>query len=110
MVLIRVDLPAPLSPASATTSPRRSASETSSSACTPPNFLLMLRTSSRLAPGSTMTHPPVDQPLLALVDHDRDDDDDAHGNELPEWLDIDEDQPVLDDGNDQGADDGPDHR
>ena len=45
-----------------------------------------------------------------LVDQHRDDDDDADGDELPERLDVDEDQPVLDDGDDQGAGDRAEDR
>ena len=41
MILISVDLPAPFSPTSAWTSPARSSNDTSRSACTPPNDLLI---------------------------------------------------------------------
>ena len=41
MILISVDLPAPLSPTSATTSPGATSRLTSVSACTAPNLLLM---------------------------------------------------------------------
>src|SRR5947207_1527776 len=44
---MRVDLPAPFSPTTASTSPARSSSETPSSACTPGNALLSLRTCNR---------------------------------------------------------------
>src|SRR6478735_462220 len=98
IALISVVLPAPLSPASATTSPGRTAMEKSLSARTAPKCLERLRTSSRgvvwlllfILTGST-------EPALRLVDKDGNDDDDADGDELPERLDIDEDQPVLDD-------------
>src|ERR1044072_360666 len=45
--LIGVDLPAPLSPTSAITSPRRTSKSTSSSACTEPNVFVMPRSSRR---------------------------------------------------------------
>ena len=41
MILMSVDLPAPFSPISACTSPGRSSNETSLSACTPANDLLI---------------------------------------------------------------------
>src|SRR5438552_17467509 len=50
MILMSVDLPAPLSPTSATTSPGRTWNRTSVRACTAPNRLLMPR-SSRNGPG-----------------------------------------------------------
>src|SRR5712691_611406 len=43
--LISVDLPAPLSPTSAITSPARTSKSTSDSACTEPNDLVMSRSS-----------------------------------------------------------------
>src|SRR5271165_7020982 len=100
MILISVDLPAPLSPASASTSPAASDSDTRSSACTPPKRLEISRTSSSLS----LIDAPAAQPLLALIDQHRDDDDDPDGDELPEWLDVDEHQPVLDHGDDQRPD------
>src|SRR2546425_10104688 len=47
MILISVDLPAPLSPTSATTSPADTSNWASVSACTAPNRLLIPRSSSR---------------------------------------------------------------
>src|SRR6266516_2881490 len=47
MILIRVDLPAPLSPTRAVTSPAGAAKSTSLSACTAPNRLFTPRSSSR---------------------------------------------------------------
>ena len=47
------------------------------------------------------------EPALRLVDKDGDNDDETDGDELPERLDIDENQPVLNDGDDQGAGDRP---
>src|SRR5579883_1275228 len=100
MILIRVDLPAPLSPASATTSPASTPSDTLSSARTAAKFFETERTSSSRpgAPSAIFALPR--QPALALVDQDRDDDDHADRDELPERLDIDEDEPILDDGDD----------
>src|SRR5262245_44604286 len=46
MHLISVDLPAPLSPTSAITSPFRTSKSTSVSACTEPKLLLISRTAS----------------------------------------------------------------
>src|SRR2546422_10631617 len=46
MHLINVDLPAPLSPTSAITSPSRTSKSTSVSACTEPKLLLIPRTAS----------------------------------------------------------------
>ncbi len=102
IALISVDLPAPLSPASASTSPSARSSDTPLSAWTPPKRLDRLRTDSRWLSPSWRPR----EPALALVDQHRDDDDDAHGHELPERLDIDEHQPVLDHGDHQGAGDG----
>src|SRR5262249_50376747 len=54
-IFIRVDLPAPFSPTTASTSPRPSRKLTSCSACTPGNALQMPRASSRK---SATTDPP----------------------------------------------------
>src|SRR5271170_1305283 len=102
---IRVDLPAPLSPARATTSPGCTSSETPASACTPPKCLVALRTvrmgarSLNLAPSQKLA--------LRLVDQHGNDDHRAHRDELPERLDIDEHQTILDDRDDEGAGDRP---
>src|SRR5947208_1431853 len=106
IALISVVLPAPLSPASATTSPGRTAMEKSFSARTAPKCLERFRTSSRgafwlvlfILTGSN-------EPALRLVDEDGNDDDDTDGDELPERLDIDEHQPVLNDRDHQRAGD-----
>src|SRR5215212_2240855 len=58
MVLIRVDLPAPLSPTSAVTLPGRAAKSTSVSAWTAPKRLLTPRSSSRGAPSPSGMLPP----------------------------------------------------
>ncbi len=50
MILISVDLPAPLSPSRPTTSPERSVKLMSFSTLTPPNDLETSRSSSRTAP------------------------------------------------------------
>src|SRR6516162_10509652 len=57
-----------------------------------------------------MADHPAAEPLLALIDDHGDDDDDPDGDELPEGLDIDEDQSVLDHGDDEGADHRADYR
>src|SRR6185369_14869788 len=98
-----VDLPAPLSPASATTSPGWMSNETLLSACTPPKCLETLRTARMGATSLNLT--PSDEAALELVDQHGDDDDGADGDELPERLDVDEHQPVLDDGDHQCAGD-----
>src|SRR3954451_23823383 len=106
IALIRVDLPAPLSPARASTSPRRSSKPTLSRAVTPPKRLVRSATA-RIGASVGIAHL-AGQPLAGLVDQHRHDDDDAHRHELPERLDVDEDEPVLDDGDDQGTDHGAD--
>src|SRR5690242_20466761 len=102
IALIRVDLPAPLSPASASTSPGKRSKDTRSSAATPPKCFDSSR-ADRIGCRSFIAHA-LGQPLLALVDHHRDDDDDADRDELPERLDIDEHQAELDHRDDQRAD------
>src|SRR5271154_434133 len=103
--LIRVDLPAPLSPARATTSPGCTSSETPASACTPPKCLVASRTvrmgarSLNLAPSQKLA--------LRLVDQHGNDDHRAHRDELPKRLHVDEHQPILDDSDDKGAGDRP---
>src|SRR5689334_5172630 len=54
-VLTRVDLPAPLSPTSAMTSPARTSKSTSASACTDPNDFVIPR-SSRVGVSVTVSH------------------------------------------------------
>ena len=67
----------------------------------------MLRTLSSEAVAAAQRHPGLaSEPPLALVDQHRDDDDHADGDELPERLDVDEHQAVLDDGDDESAGDG----
>src|SRR5436305_6924632 len=77
MHLISVDLPAPLSPTSAMTSPSRTSKSTSVSACTEPKLLLIPRTASaggevvvcviprKRCVGGASRHPP---PLLLLAE------------------------------------------
>src|SRR5574337_737265 len=81
IALISVDLPAPLSPASASTSPHSRSKLTFSSACTPPKRLESPRTA-RI--GSLIATGACEQRALALIDNDGDDDDDADRDELPE--------------------------
>src|SRR5271156_3604106 len=102
---IRVDLPAPLSPARATTSPGCTSSETPASAWTPPKCLVALRTVRIGAVSLNLA--PSQKPPLCLVDQHGNDDHRAHRDELPERLDVDEHQPVLDDRDDEGAGDRP---
>src|SRR5271156_6976229 len=99
--LISVDLPAPLSPAKATTSPGWTSSETPASACTPPKCLVASRTV-RIGAGS-FNLPSSEISPLRLVDQHGNDDHRAHRYELPERLDVDEHQPVLDDRDYQRA-------
>src|ERR1700712_2126049 len=106
MILVKVDFPAPLSPANATTSPARRVKSTRSSACTPPKRLDKPRTSSTGSCGWSLIDASSAEAPLALVDQHRDDDHHAHRDELPERLDIEEHQAVLDHRDDQRADDG----
>src|SRR5688500_9404799 len=94
-----VVLPAPLSPASATTSPARSDIDRSLRACTAPKLLDRCRTSrsgtSRPMLMSFILAPSGKGPL-GLVDQHRDDDDHADRDELPERLHVHEDEAILD--------------
>src|ERR671923_2332787 len=63
-VLISVDLPAPLSPTSAITSPRRTSKSTSVSACTDPNDFEMPR-SWRIGVSLTVSGFPTTKPVEA---------------------------------------------
>src|SRR5687768_13218803 len=56
-----------------------------------------------------MASAPVTGPAK-LVEVDRDDEDRAHRDLLPERLDADDDEAVLQDGRDEDADDRPDDR
>src|ERR1700691_4624592 len=103
IALISVDLPAPLSPASATTSPGKTSSETLVSAWTPPKCLETPRTT-RIGERS-LNLPPTQKTTLRLIDQHGDDDHRADRDELPERLDIDEHQAVLDHCDDQRAGD-----
>src|ERR1700733_5194148 len=66
IALISVDLPAPLSPAKATTSPGKTSNETLLRAWTPPKCLDTLRTT-RIG-ASSLNLPPSQEPTLRLVD------------------------------------------
>src|SRR5689334_3070303 len=96
IALMTVDLPAPLSQASVTTSPACTSNETLLSACTLPKCFETWRTERMGAVSLNVA--PSGEAALGLIDQHRDDDHRADGDELPERLDIDEDQPVLDDG------------
>src|SRR5271163_700025 len=100
---IRVDLPAPLSPARATTSPGCTSSETPASACTPPKCLVALRTARMGARSLNLT--PSQKPPLRLIDQHGNDDHRADRDELPERLDVDEHQSILNHRNHQRAGD-----
>src|SRR3954462_12625323 len=80
IALITVDLPAPLSPATATTSPGWTSNETLLSACTPPKCLETLRTERMGA--VSLNGAPSHEAALGLIDQHRDDDDGADGDEL----------------------------
>src|SRR5882724_8861964 len=97
IALITVDLPAPLSPATATTSPGWTSNDTLLRACTPPKCLETLRTERIVSLNGAPSH----EAALGLIDQHGNDDDGADRHELPERLDVDEDQAVLDDGDDQ---------
>src|SRR5271170_4780718 len=103
IALMMVDLPAPLSPASATTSPGWTSNDTAFSAWTAPKAFETFRTDK--IGSASLNGSPSHQATLSLVDEHRDDDDNADGDELPERLDIDEDQTILDDRNDERAGD-----
>src|ERR1700712_326854 len=78
--------------------------EKSLSACTAPKFFDRCRTSSSgVTPSKLLILARSAEPALRLIDQHRDDDDGAHRDELPERLDIDEHQPVLDDRDHQRA-------
>src|SRR3984957_7707880 len=101
IALMMVDLPAPLSPASATTSPGWTSTDTPFSACTAPKAFETSRTD-KIGSASLNNSSSHEAPL-SLVDQHRNDDDNADGDKLPERLDVDEDQTVLDDRDDEGA-------
>src|SRR5271156_5212359 len=104
MILISVDLPAPLSPARARTSPGPRVKETSFNAWTPPNRFDTWSTSSSgeesMVPASSI-RPVTSHLLLNLVHQDRDNDHDPDGDKLPERFDIDKDQAILNHRDDQ---------
>src|SRR3954468_5690341 len=72
IALMTVDLPAPLSPASATTSPGWMSNETLLRACTPPKCLETLRTERIVAGSLNLT--PSHEAALGLIDQHRNDD------------------------------------
>ena len=99
---MRVDLPAPLSPASATTSPgwtRTNLAEGLHAA----ECLETLRTERIVAASLDLAS--SGETALGLVDQHGDDDHGADGDVLPERLDVDEHQPIVDHGDDEGAGD-----
>src|ERR1700722_8494440 len=108
MVLIKVDLPAPLSPAKARTSPGCRVNDTSLSAWRPPKRFEICSRSSRgsLLEGFITLFPPA---FLHLINQHRDNDYHPDRHKLPEWFYVDENQAVLNHGHNQGADDGADN-
>src|SRR5271165_5049396 len=87
IALMMVDFPAPLSPASATTSPGWTSNDTPFRACTAPKAFETFRID-RIGAASLNLPPSSQQPPLRLVNEHRDDDDRADGDELPERLDV----------------------
>src|ERR1700722_7986915 len=82
IALISVDLPAPLSPAKATTSPGKTSRETLFNAWTPPKCLETLRTP-RIG-ASSLNLPSSQKTTLRLIDEHRNNDHGADRDELPE--------------------------
>src|SRR5271166_2647989 len=122
MILISVDLPAPLSPSRPSTSPFLRCRFTSRSAVTGPKLLEMCSTRStssgaELGPttlcsmteSSTGAVPPSRTPDVDVGGH-RDDDRQARVEEQIVGVDALQDQPVLEDAQEQRADEGADDR
>src|ERR1700722_9889319 len=103
IVLIKVDLPAPLSPAKASTSPGWRVNDTSLSAWRPPKRFEICSRSNRgsLFEVSIALFPST---FLHLINQHRDNDHYADRHKLPEWFHVDKNQAVLNHGNNQGAD------
>src|ERR1700722_12936541 len=109
MILMRVDLPAPLSPARARTSPACTVKEPSFSAWTPPKRLETFSASSTGEGVDTLSiRSTLSNLFLNLINKNGNDDHDPNGHKLPKRFDVDKDQSVLDHRNDQRADDSPD--
>src|SRR6266446_1904818 len=109
IVLIKVDLPAPLSPAKARTSPGLRVNDTSLSACRPPKrFEICSRSSSGSLLEAFITLFPT--AFLNLIDQYRDNDHHTNCNKLPEWFYIHKNQAVLNHGHNQSADDRANNR
>src|SRR5208282_6753319 len=116
MILISVDLPAPLSPSSPSTSPLRRCRLTSRSAVTGPKRLAMCstrRTSSGAETGPTIvsagmagsdTSRPPAHPLNVHVDGHREDDRQAQVEELVVGVHALEDEPLVEDAQEQRSD------
>src|SRR5271166_4740831 len=105
MILIRVDLPAPLSPARARTSPGQSVRETSFSACTPPNRFETFSTRNKgSGAGASAIDPILSDLFLNLIYKNGDNDYNTYGNKLPKWLHVHKHKSVLNHGNDQRSD------
>src|ERR1700689_2726321 len=120
MILISVDLPAPLSPSSPSTSPFLRWRLTSRSAVTGPKRLAMCSTRStssgaELGPttscstvrSATAGVPPAHTSDVDVGGH-RDDDREARVEEQVVGVDALQDQPVLEDAQEQRADEGAD--
>ena len=107
MHLISVDLPAPLSPSRASTSPARTSSATSSSASTAPKRFVTSRTASAGASRPRWALMPSAPPGRTLkrsstraaqdVQLDREQDHDADGHQLVEGVDVEQVEDVADD-------------
>src|SRR5271167_4300283 len=122
MILISVDLPAPLSPSRPSTSPLRRCRLTSRSAVTGPKRLAMCSTRSTssgddVGPttvscgtgASAMTDPPT-HPLDVHVDAHRQNDRQTEVEQLIVGVDPLQDQPVVENAEEQSADQGADDR
>src|SRR5215212_3559909 len=109
MIFISVDLPAPLSPSSPSTSPLRSCRLTSRSATTGPKRLVTCSTCRTTSPCSA-TSGPRSHPADVGVGGHRDDDRQAQVEAEVVGVDALDDQPVVEDAEqqraDQPADDG----
>src|ERR1700722_13051668 len=111
MILIRVDLPAPLSPARARTSPGCRVRETSFRAWTPPNRFDTF-SASRIGEEFVVlaTWSILSNLFLNLINQHGNDDHDPDRHELPKRFDIHKDETVLNHGNNQSTDDRPNDR
>src|SRR5690606_15646683 len=112
-ILMRVDLPAPLSPRRQVTSPARTNIDTSDRATTLPKYFETLRTSSNLSVAEAVLVVICSSPLCPLADvvveDHRQDQDHADEDLEPVAVDSGHDDPLLDHGEGERADGGADH-